>query len=182
MNEGTRNRILVASSLIAMVAVALWLSYGYLADQRSAAQAEASELASCKQLASQIESLQGKGVSVREVSSQRIDIGRQVAAAMSSAEVDDSNLEGIHPDAPRHADKGGYLEKPTRLVFRRITLRQFTTILQALNKTEDGLRVEKLHLSADNESPELKRWTADIILVQTVAEKSVPTQALSLSN
>ena len=167
----SRKYILIASTLAAVLAAALAWSWEYFEDQRSAAFAAAEETESCRRLADQIAAQRRSAVANTPELVRQLELTRRIAHAAVDAHLPARVLDRIENDPPRHAADGAYLEKPTRIVLRGVTLRQLVTLLHAVGRPAEGVRVERIHLSAPSESPESQAWSAEATLLQILPDQ-----------
>lgn len=180
----TRLRLYTAGVLLCLIGTAFW-SYTRLADARDAAVAAADDLASCRDLADQIESLRRRPAlaGAREMRAEELTGRIERAAAAAHFDGDDS-LDRIEPGPPRRLGDGPYRETPTVVRLKRVTLRQLFTFLHALagdNGAGGGLHVRRVDLSAprENES-DADRWHVETTLAQLVyAPKAVSSSSSS---
>jgi len=165
-----RKFLLVGSAILLGALAAIGASWARLEDARSRSLAATDKLAECQRLADEIKQLRGGAIATAGEPARELELTRQIAQAVSDAGLPASSLDRIEHDAPRHSATGAYLEKPTRILIRGITLRQFITLLHALDRPADGLRIDRLHLTAPQDATDSKTWTAEAMLLHTVAE------------
>jgi Tfp pilus assembly protein PilF len=139
--------------------------WGYLSltDAQDSADAAAIDAAAARRSAARIESLRGPAAGgSRESSGDGIAIGTQIARAAEAAGIDGE--PGIHTQPPRKVGNSPYEERPTQVVFQRLTMRQVVTFLSTITTDVPGLRVTELRLSGGRESDPADRWEVDATL------------------
>jgi hypothetical protein len=72
--------------------------------------------------------------------------------------------EGIAPAAPRRIGESPYLEHPTQLLLRQVTLAQVFSFLHALSDGGSPLEARSIRLSAAREDPTGTQWTVELTL------------------
>jgi hypothetical protein len=174
----TRLRLYTAGVLVGLLGTALW-SYGRLADARDAAAAAADNLATCRDLAGQIESLRRRPSLAGSRELKEEELTSRIDRAAAAAKFDEGSLDRIEPGPPRRLGETPYRETPTVVYLRRVTLRQLFTFLHALagdGASTGGLHVRRVDLSAPRDAPDADgdRWNVETTLAQLVyAPKSV---------
>jgi hypothetical protein len=163
----TRLRLYTAGVLVGLLGTALW-SYGRLADARGAAGAAADNLAACRDLAAQIESLRRRPAlaGARELKGEELRNWIQQAA---SAQFDDGSVGLIEPGSPRRLGDGPYRETPVVVRLKSVTLRQLFTFLHALAADPArGVHVRRVDLNAPRENEADDRWNVETTVAQLV--------------
>jgi hypothetical protein len=165
-------RILVAAA-IAMVPllVAGW-SVEYLADQREVALASERAAAECRAIVQRIRSArksQPRGVTE---AAPQVAFTRRLTDAAATAGIPPANLERIEHDAPHRSDTDSTLQKPSRVQFRAVTLRQLAVFLDTVDPPSEGVTVGYLHLTTPRSAPDPYSWNADATFITTEEQVS----------
>jgi len=164
-----RELLLILGSLVALVLTALW-GYGRLnaAHARSVDDGEA--WVQSTNLAGQIQALRDQPTLADDHSLQETDMTMRIARAVVAASLDEKRLIAIEHQAPRRIGRTNYIEEPTRLTFRDVTLRQVLTALDTLTKNDPRLHVSRLRLVAPRQDADSKRWTVDTTVTYLLYE------------
>jgi hypothetical protein len=145
-------------------AARVWSCSGRL-DSRAAESAARHDLADCRQLAGQIESLRQQPAVAGTTELGAADLSRRIEQAAHSADFADGSIVRIAPEPARRIGETNYLEVPTQLELRRVTLQQIFTFLHSLS---GDLAVHDIRLTAPRGEETGDRWTTEATLTYTV--------------
>jgi hypothetical protein len=158
-----RRPIVLAGVLLAMLAVAAYWSVGWMSQQRRLAAQAAEDLATCRRLADDILTLSpppaaapATGVGVHE-------LGQRIEDASRKANLAPVSLEGVFPQNARRLGDTPYLQKPTSLVLRNVSLSQLVTFLYHLTD-QSGWIVQDLRLRTPRGDEHGALWDAEATL------------------
>lgn len=166
MNVFDRASILALALLVGSVTVTLW-AYTHMADRRDEAAAAIADANRSRGLASSIRSLRGKAIVAG--GPEAADLTPRLEAAADAVGLTEGSVIRITPEQPRRSANADYLERPTQIALRNVTMRQFVTLLHAVSGETPGLSVQSLRLAAPREpSGETERWTAEATLTQQI--------------
>ncbi len=162
MTAHARQAILIAVMLAMLVIAAAW-NVLWMLDQRETALGAARDLADCKVLAGEIRALRdAPAVAAAEAMGVQ-ELGRRIEAASRQVGLGKDALEGVLPQAPRRLGNTPYVQKPTVLAIRGVTLRQAALFLHHLT-AESGLSVRDLRLRIPHGDVPRDVWDAEATL------------------
>jgi len=140
---------------------------GWMLEQRQLAQDAADDLATCRRLVVEIESLRQKptlavteGTDVRE-------LGEKIQAASLQAGLSDGAVQSILPQAARPLGDSHYAQKPTSLTMRSVSLPQLAAFLYYLTY-EPGLTVRDMRVRSQQGDSAQNVWDADVTIMYLV--------------
>lgn len=157
--------IVCLSMAIAAVAGLRWYS------QRILARRAVEELAICRQIAAEIDS--GRGSPQRAMLERQSDqqISLLIERAAQEAEILDSEILRITPQPGLRRTKSIYVEQPTAVQLRQVSLIQLSRFLGELGISEAGLQPTSIRLTAPRtRSSTLPHddWTCELVLTYLV--------------
>lgn len=134
-----------------------------LASARAAAERTAVDTRACREIADRIHLLQRQPViaGVQGVGGAEM-AGRIEKAARLSGMAADSVMR-IAPDSPRRLGDSPYIEQPTQVLLRHVTLPQMAVFLHTAID-DSGVEVRSVQLSAPHEQETSAFWGADVTL------------------
>jgi hypothetical protein len=97
------------------------------------------------------------------------ELGQRTEAALQKAQVAATALEGVYPQTVRPVGDSPYLQKPTVLALKGVTLRQLTSFLVALTDGS-GLTVKDLRLRIPHGDAARDLWDAEVTLTCLIYE------------
>lgn len=165
-----RFRILV--TVIGLFCGLLWLA-GVMRWQgnRASAQQAAEDLAACRRLAEELEELRGAPQTVRLEQQTQQQITLSIQRAAQIAEIADSNILRITPQAGRRLRDSPHLQQPVDVEIRSLTLGQLTRFLNELGALDEGLKPTSLRLTAPRSQPsdtKNEMWGCEFVLTYLV--------------
>jgi len=166
MTTDKRHAMLAAALLLLLAGAATW-STAWAFDRRDAARQAAEDVATCRRHAHQIETLRRKPAVASAEAMGTLELGRHIDDASRRADLDTSSLDGVFPQSPRRIGSSSYLETPTTLVLRRVTLRQATLFLYYLTDGS-GMTVHDLRLRMPRNKADRDAWDAEATLTGLV--------------
>jgi len=150
--------------------IAAFFLYGEAAKARRAAEDAAEQITACQELSKQIIALKKRPELVSASTRSSAQIAQAVEAGLLQAEISAERLVRIDPRAARRHEKSPFLEQPSHLELREVTMEQLVKFLLYLAK-EHRLETTELRLlaprTADAASgPEF--WNAELLLTNTI--------------
>lgn len=145
-------------------------SWGYCAQQRGAALTAAQDAATCQRLAQQIQSLRQRPSIAGSEQLQTTELARRIEQAARAAGIDvAASLVRIVPETPQRIGEGPYLQAPTSVTLRGLSLQQVLSVLHQLSSTDAALSTRDLRLSApregsDEASGAVERWDVELTI------------------
>jgi hypothetical protein len=154
--------------LTSLVILAFFL-YGELERLRRAASAAADNAKTCQELSRRIIELQKKPELISGNMSSTAQIAQSVETAMVQAEIPAGKLVRIEPRSAKRFEKTPFLEQPSHLEFREVTMEQLIRFLHAVS-VQNRLETIELRLhaprTASETGPEI--WNAELVLTNTI--------------
>ena len=126
---------------------------------------ESEQLATCRQLALKIQSLQTQPDMVGPQEIRHAELAQTIEQSAASAGINPAEqLTRIDPRKSRRLDNVSYLEKATDIAFVDITLKQLVRFLYQLNDRADQLQLAQLRLKAPHDDVLGDRWQVEATL------------------
>jgi hypothetical protein len=156
--------------VVLLLAANLW-AWRRLDASRQRAMRAWDDLGRCGQLAEQVIALRNRPgtVAARELAA--AELASRVEHAAAAAQVPTSSILRISPEPPQRLGDSGYLEKPTQLHLRQLTLRQLVGLLRELVVSSSssgggatGLQPRSLRLVAPREQETGQQWNVEATL------------------
>lgn len=164
-----RETLLVFAVIAALLLTSLW-SLGRWTSAYQRANEDGRAWAQSDALARQIRSLRDQPSLADDHAPQAQDMTRRITDAADDASLDEKRLIAIEHQSARRIGRSDYLEEPTRLTFRDVTLGEVLTMLDTLTSGDTRLRVASLRLTAPRQETDPRRWTADATLTYLIYE------------
>jgi hypothetical protein len=146
--------------LAGLAAADLWIWFE-LTSARSSAVAATSNRAYCQQLATRIRGLREAPAVAQSQAIAASELVRRIERAMASAELAPDRLGSVLPEAPKRVEDSPYVERPTNLQIRSVSLRQLVSFLHAVT-SDSGLRITSIRLAEPREETAVDAWNADV--------------------
>lgn len=171
------NPRLVWLLIVMLLGAAAW-SHGRYVQAKNAAQAATADLLESQALAQRVEKLTERAPVALAGELQISALAGAIEQAASTAQLPIAGVLRINPQAPRRVGDTPYLQKPTDVSLRSVTLQQLIGFLHALSADRSNLWPTELSLSAPRAvaaSPSARgpgagpaeqsdRWDADLTL------------------
>lgn len=167
MTGSLRQNLLGWVTALGLVVAVLW-AYGMAASARESAADAAVDVAQCRLLAGQIQSLRSRPVIAGDRSLAGDELHQRVEQAAQSAGLPLSSIVRIAPDPPRRVGQSQYDELVTQVSLKPVSLRELVGFLYSLGEGQSGLRVKSLRLSAPREAETGGKWSAETALSYTI--------------
>lgn len=168
-----RRQTLAIGLLLAILIGGVGWSVDWMFGRRQAARQAGEDLASCRELAREIESLRQKPRMAATEPMAAGELGQRIQAASRQASMGEAAIEGIYPQPPRRMGDSPYVQKPTALALRGVSLPQLAAFLYYLG-ADGGLSVRDLRLRSPHSDAAQDTWDAEVtvtVLVYTPAAK-----------
>lgn len=162
-----RETVLMVGAIVALMLVTLW-SYGRLDAAYTRANEDGGAWAQSEALTRQIRSLRDQPTLADDHAMQKEDMTRRIANAAAVASLDEKRLIAIEHQTARRLGRSAYLEEPTRMTLKDVTLRQVLTTLDALTKDDSRLRVSRLRLTAPRQDTNAESWIVDVTVTYLI--------------
>ncbi|MEZ6192073.1 MAG: hypothetical protein R3C45_12415 [Phycisphaerales bacterium] len=164
-----RETVLVVGAIVALMLVMLW-SYSRLNAAYTRANEDGGAWAQSDALARQIQALRDQPTLADDHALQKDDMTRRIANAAAAASLEEKRLIAIEHQTARRIGRSAYLEEPTRLTFKDVTLRQVLTTLDALTNDDSRMHVSRLRLTAPRQDTSTESWTVDATVTYLIYE------------
>ncbi len=155
-----REAFLVAAAGLALLMVTFW-SYGRFSAARQRAIEDGDAWAQSDLLSGQIKTLRDQPALANDRALQQDDMTQRIADAAASASLDEKKLIAVEHQKARRIGRTAYLEEPTRLTFKDVSLKEVLTSLYALTGDDPRLHVSYLRLAAPRGEGDPMLWSAD---------------------
>ncbi|MDR3198689.1 MAG: hypothetical protein LBU34_12550 [Planctomycetaceae bacterium] len=158
--------LLILTGLLILV----FFLYGELGRSHRSALEAASNAKTCQELSKRIIELKKKPELISGNMSSTAQIAQSVESAMVQAEIPAGKLVRVEPRSAKRFEKTPFLEQPSHLEFREVTMEQLIRFLHTLS-TQNRLETMDLRLhaprsSASETGPEI--WNAELVLTNTI--------------
>ncbi len=154
-----RQAILIGVMLALLAAAAAW-NVLWMREQRARARVASVDLAECRRLGRAITALRD---AARVAPTEALGVqalGDRIEAASRQARLVGPALAGVFPQSARRVGDSPYMQKPTALALRGVTLQQAATFLFHLSE-DSGLSVRDLRLQAPHGEEGTGAWDVD---------------------
>ncbi len=153
-----RGLVLAGVCVVVLMVLSLWI-YGRMARSITAATDSIDQWTQCDVLASQIQTLRTQPSMADDRVMQDSDMTRRIAQAAAKSSFNTQKIVSTtYPDAHR-IGRTPYLEKPTELQIRKVTLKQTLDLLYALTGGGSQLSVTQLQFTTPHEESDRQLWT-----------------------
>ncbi len=165
----TRNQQLLSYGVVfaVMLSLAAGWSVNWALEQKQKARIAAKDVARCEQLVQSIMRLRGKPTVAMTEAMEVQELGQRIESASSKAQLPNAALEGVFPQPPGRVEGSPYLQKPTSLVMRGVSLPQLTTFLHDLTN-DTGMNVRDLRLRTPHGQVDDHIWDAEATLTYLI--------------
>jgi hypothetical protein len=122
----------------------------------------------CNQLAARILTLESKPAIAAGKEQAQQELSRRIELAARSIGIAGDNLASIEPDPAIRIADTAYLEKPTTVQLREITLSQLAGLLCELSGDGTGLRIKSLRLTCPPQKQDGDLWSAEFTVIYLI--------------
>ena len=157
--------------------VACLCSYLFFAQHHAAAIVAAADFYDCRQLAAEIHQLRDRPslAGVEEV--RMAELTSLIETATRQSKIPAEALVRVVPNQPQRISESAYQEQNTQLLFRGVTLKQFTDFLCQLVHEQATLRASQIRLVAPREKEEGATWTVEATISYLIyAPRATPNR------
>lgn len=179
-------QIVIFGGLLVIVLVAADLcSYWVMTIAKDEASIGLRDAAVCQRLADQIVVLKTKPAIANTAEEAQETLSARIESIANRFGITGDNLASIDPAPAIRVADTVYLEKPTVVQFRQITLTQLINLLCQLSGDGNGLQIKALRLSTPPQSQNNASWSAELTVTyliysppqeQRASGDSVPNQ------
>lgn len=172
----TRMRVWLICLLVLLGILALAASARKQAAKDRAVQAQA-DVAAVAGVLQEIDRLKNRPSLAGAQEIQLSELARQIEQSAVAAGVLQANIIRIYPDPDRRLGESPYVEKPTQLMVKNVTMQQATTLCLTLKQKIPGLWVKSLRLSAPRGGEGGDDWSVESVLSYLVYAPNAATPA-----
>ena len=158
--DDQKRQILLVSVMLGMLAIAAMWSLSRASEQASNAQYAMDDLTECQRLADSIAAFRSKPTIASAKVKEDYEMGARIDDASKKANLPPDSLQGLFPQSARRRGRSSYLEKPTSLALRDVSLPQLATFLHHLSDNT-GLTVRDVRIRTPHGSESGNRWDAE---------------------
>jgi hypothetical protein len=160
-------QILGIAVAVGLISLNVFACLALSESQDRAAQA-AQDARLCRQLADRIERLRTRPAIAGSKEQAQEALSQRIEAAARACNINGDNLATIAPEAAARLADTAYLEKPTSVQLRAVSLAQLIDFLCTLSSDESGLRVKALRLTAPHAREDDNRWSVELTVVYLI--------------
>jgi len=162
-----RREMALVAMLVATLTVAAGWCFGWMGEQRSAAEAAAADLAECRTHADFFKARRNKSTVSSAEDMGSLELGKRVETSMLAARIAPQSLDGIFTQPVRPAGDSAYMIQPATLPLKGVSLGQLADFLYDL--TEDsGLAVREIRLQVPRGDVARTVWDAEATVTSLV--------------
>lgn len=159
-----RENNLLRIVIVALPLILIGWSYSFLASQKQRAVNAKKNLNRCDQILKNIEVLKQKPQMASSQESLSSETTGLIERAASTAEIRAGSILRITPQPPRRIPKTAYKEKPTSVVLKGITLKQFVIMINSLDKSASNLNLKSVIFTPPNIKDTGRNWNVEFVL------------------
>jgi len=178
--QKNKNQLMAGTIGIALLAVVGW-SASELADSRAEESAARQELVDCQERITRIESLRQRPAIAGAATIGIAALSQRIEQAALLANFAQGSILRIEPQTARRVGDTNYLEVPTQLQLRQLTLEQVSTFLHAVC-SQSGLNLRDIRLSAPRGQETGDRWTVEATLIDTLYSPMAGHESINAMN
>lgn len=164
-----RMKMYIAALLVLAAAWASW-SMMHLSEARAAAEGTAKDLAACRRLEGDILRLRGRPATAADCERQSAEVSAPIEKAAREAGIPADRLLRISPEPAQRFCETEYLEKPTRVLLKNVTLKQVARMAHSLGEPDTGLDLKSVRLTAQSRDSSDGTWSAELVFVYLIYE------------
>jgi len=169
MTRLTRQAAALGALGIAIILAIAW-SAGVLSSRRAEAVLTSQQADACERVAEQIQALRQQPAIVGSQAKDMSELVTSIEQSASKAKIPAESLVRVWPQPTRRLAASDFVEMPTQVDLRNVTLRQIIEFLYELSQSESTLTAQRLRLSASPHSQTDSQWAAETTLVYLVYE------------
>ena len=151
---------IVVPALLLILLVSVGWSYTIYADARGGASSAAADEAESARLVGRIEQLRQRPAVAGTRELRVTELTARVEEAAAKAGCPEGSIVRIDPEGARRVEDSAYVEKPTQVLVRGVTMQQALTFLHSLAAGDGGLRLKSTRL-ATVPGEEGDRWQVE---------------------
>jgi len=160
-------QLLILAGLLAISA--LW-SYRKMSSQQRAARLAAGDLAECRRAADQIEALRRRPALAQQNQRESAETIGLIEKSVKAAGLTEAMLVRTVPEQPLRLGDTVYLEKPTRVQLKNVSLVQFVEMLHRILTDKNRLHAKAMRISAPSAEDAGALWNVELVLTYLIYE------------
>jgi hypothetical protein len=160
-------QLLILAGLLAISA--LW-SYRKMAGQQQAAKLAAADLAECRKAADQIEALRRRPALAQQNQRESAETIGLIEKSAKAAGLTEAMLVRTVPEQPLRLGDTVYLEKPTRVQLKNVSLVQLVEMVYRIVTDKNHLHAKAMRISAPSAEDTGAQWNVELVLTYLIYE------------
>jgi hypothetical protein len=163
----TQQQILAVLIGVGLIGLNIW-AYFAVSDARDEAARASWDAQTCHQLADRIIRLRTGPSVARNKEEAEQATSQRIESVANACNIAGDALAAIDPGTPVRVADSAYLEKPTTVQLRAVSLPQLIDFLCQLSGSENGLRIKALRLTAPHQAEDNNHWNVELTLAQLI--------------
>ncbi len=163
--------LIILAGLLAIFAV--W-SYREMSSQQQAARLAASDLEECRKAADQIEALRRRPAMAQQNQRDSAETIGLIEKSAKAAGLTDATLVRTVPEQPLRLGDTVYLEKPTRVQLKNVSLVQLVEMVHRIATDKNRLHAKAMRISAPSAEDTGGLWNVELVLTYLIYEPPKP--------
>jgi len=164
----SRRFLFLGSALIAVLCATDFCCYLVMEEARDLAGNAIRDALACEQLAQHIVTLRRQPMVAVSTFQGQERLSARIETTAHRFGITGDNLAAIDPEPPIRLGNSIYLEKPTVIQLRKVSLGQLINLLCDLERTSEGLKIKSLRMSIPPQNQESGLWTAEVTVAYLV--------------
>jgi len=156
--------------LIGILCVIAFQSIRYMADRHKAALGARADYEKCLRCAEKIEALKKRPKIAAGHERLHAETTGLIEQAAEKAGVPAGSLVRITPEPPRRLADTVYKEKPTRILLKKVTLKQIVLLVHGLIGADKKLHANFIRITAPRADDTGGLWTAELVVTYLIYE------------
>jgi len=153
---------------VGLIAADAWCYLGILGAARDRAASATADAELCQRLARQIMALQAKPAVADTQEQAQDQLSARIESDAHRFGITGDNLASIDPEPAERVADTVYLEKPTVLQLRQVSLEQLINLLCQISGDGSGLRIKALRLSVPPQNQQGNLWSAEVTVTYLI--------------
>jgi hypothetical protein len=161
-------RLILATLILFALAAADLVCYWEFSESQSYAFRAIHDADKCGQMAARIILLRSKPTLAGAVEQAPEELARRIESTANALGIEGDNLASIEPDPAVRVADTSYLEKPTTVQLRQVTLAQLIDLLCGISESGQNLQIKALRLTSPPHEDEGGRWSAELTVTYLI--------------
>jgi hypothetical protein len=157
-----RRRLILATLILLVLGTVDLICYWEFSESQTYAIRATRDAEQCARLAARITVLRTKPTIAGVGEQAPEELARRIEAGANALGIEGDNLASIEPDPAARVAGTAYLEKPTTVQLRQVTLAQLIDLLCQISQSGQNLQIKALRLTSPPHEDEGGRWSAEL--------------------